>query len=1289
MSASSRRGTRKALLMTVLGCLLSRVVRAEISLQLAQSHVFTAPSKTWSTADDGTTLEENDPQLELHLVGLRKALAIVEFGDVSAPVNPKLSITNNDTVTPVVIDLEPPSELPPTYGDVNSTDAADGVPYSTTTYSAKIPAELVKPILNIKVVHGDGEKTWSDIPVGAPTRLELVGLGMYLFGADPSTTVEKVWDGNQMVVDNSKPINIDKLKMTDLEQQEFMVRLPISSLKFELHPAKYFKSPYLVRGPRSGREAFRGNQRNDFAPDLPFNLLDSTLSIVQSIKDASGDGHMASQYYGLVVQHDENGEWISTGGGWGGGMNGVGLHRWDDIMIHELGHGFNIPHVGDSYPKKYPYERGSIKGSGWAYDEFKDKFYDVYRKVNIIKHEDFSDYNYNEGITNVIKDENGKFSEVKCHANGNCNVGSEFVAASDAADNFYKQDVMQNGNKDLGMTYGLFSDFNAAKIQRVFEGTSLQHPRNGPYQRDVTPAGGLAVWDPATHKYVDQELNFDIFPVESDPGKKFWYWDKYQVRHQTADAAFVLAVLTLSCIELSCGQGSSAMATSNIKAGSALTQIYPPMEYTGKTRFFLDLDDTSQLDMHHLVNAENKRKQWQPDIETKMYCDFGCDWFVSFTFADGTNARIISPKGFREWRRGADPFPARVMEPTNKHSFLEFAVAAPGSDPIRIDLFFLPLAYEGIHARVPQLITSWTKADGEVVPGDWAPETPALAHTLTYELKMPIPSAIDRCEVKPVYSFHRAVERAVFKSVVESTSKDLPPFTRVKLLCVCDSPTCPDRCGRGSFTSDGKPTDILPDWPDPEPVVSKTALDGPAVDKKQPHCCSFSKFDGDSTCTEGTHQSELTRIDYAPGVYYYVNDDGNPMKNVDAKTVTFNLKSLTLDEAIHMCRNDANLGGCGMVHREEEHASKRVYFVDRSCMSPCYKYDTWSNTKSQIAYHVDFDVNPWSTPPSERADAGAEMALKLEVHVPSVELSAVVEAHLSASGNTLSTISNRLAEDTDFTRFLPWTFPNDGSGLKHGYLRQATPSPPTPPTQPPAAKPPVNKSPPAEAAAKPPVNKSPPGGSGSKSDSKSEENQKQKDKAGRTRDSMLQGITDKRQKKKAELLANAAISGKKMRELKIPKLAAASVDGACYMAYSQANLDTNLGACVATLVSLRRRLAASSGSSASNTYEVEIIFTEDELDAAALENAVSALTASGIEGVASDDSIDPIAELATVPGVDTATLDTFKKDVEEINPASPENDETLVPDGVSGAGVGGPSRWSALVIMAVAAAIFA
>ena len=103
---------------------------------------------------------------------------------------------------------------------------------------------------------------------------------------------------------------------------------------------------------------------------------------------------------------------------------------------------------------------------------------------------------------------------------------------------------------------------------------------------------------------------------------------------------------------------------------------------------------------------------------------------------------------------------------------------------------------------------------------------------------------------------------------------------------------------------------------------------------------------------------------------------------------------------------------------------------------------------------------------------------------------------------------------------------------------------------------------------------------------------------------MLTGVTDAKLKKKTKLLADAAISGKKVRKMSA-KLSAADADAACSDYYTKAGLSSSLGACIATVASRRRSLAAT-------TYDVSVFFNEAEVDDATLTAAENSL--KGLDG---------------------------------------------------------------------------
>ena len=138
-----------------------------------------------------------------------------------------------------------------------------------------------------------------------------------------------------------------------------------------------------------------------------------------------------------------------------------------------------------------------------------------------------------------------------------------------------------------------------------------------------------------------------------------------------------------------------------------------------------------------------------------------------------------------------------------------------------------------------------------------------------------------------------------------------------------------------------------------------------------------------------------------------------------------------------------------------------------------------------------------------------------------------------------------------------------------------------------------------------------------------------------SRVALLDDIADESLKKKAQLLADAAIAGEKVKKITL-KEEASDKDSACSSAFIKADMKSADGACVATAsASGRRRLSAT-------TYDVELLFSSSTVSDDKLTAAVNSLKANGVEGVKSESAVDPIAELATVEGVNSTKLTTFK-----------------------------------------------
>ena len=187
---------------------------------------------------------------QLHLVGGRRTLAIVEFGRASIPSNPHLRIRNAriNGSSPVLVTLLPPSSFPPTYGDDDPSTLDDGGPYSTTAYSAVLDAALIEQGLSIAIPLNDGgEKVYSAMArapterlrIGCPTRYKIVSLPFYLFGASEQTRNSRL---ERQTAERTGAIPPE-------HRDAFFARIPVANFSMVHHPARRFKHRDIIMKP--------------------------------------------------------------------------------------------------------------------------------------------------------------------------------------------------------------------------------------------------------------------------------------------------------------------------------------------------------------------------------------------------------------------------------------------------------------------------------------------------------------------------------------------------------------------------------------------------------------------------------------------------------------------------------------------------------------------------------------------------------------------------------------------------------------------------------------------------------------------------------------------------------------------------------------------------------------------------------------------------------------------------------------------------------------------------------
>ena len=265
---------------------------ATVKLKLAQTHVIeTLPGRVWNT---------DKIDMELHLVGLRKTLAIVEYNEAAIPTVPRLKVSHAELAEPVIVTLNPPALFPPTLGDLNATSLDDGAPYSVTAYSVVLDAALIAQGLEIVIMMdgGGGEVLYNLTGhVGAPTKLTFYNLPFYWYGASESLTQKGILSAERVG------------NMPTERQVEYFGLSAVANFTSVLHSARKFEHRDFVSKPRgcnSGKApcvfaATRLSSREqmvaldpDEAAYNKFSIIGHSLILTRLIRQLDGERDLAS-----------------------------------------------------------------------------------------------------------------------------------------------------------------------------------------------------------------------------------------------------------------------------------------------------------------------------------------------------------------------------------------------------------------------------------------------------------------------------------------------------------------------------------------------------------------------------------------------------------------------------------------------------------------------------------------------------------------------------------------------------------------------------------------------------------------------------------------------------------------------------------------------------------------------------------------------------------------------------------------------------------------------------------
>lgn len=583
------------------------------SFEFAQTHIMPAEGLGWSL--------ENDKDTKLTLVGKREALALVTLG-ASDAANPVVNATADGKSLGKVA-LAAPSALPPT--------EAGGAPYRTGLYSAVLPAAWMVKGVSLTVSADNYTPSTAVTPtIGAPSVMDLNIIPFYLFGANDSNA-EKLAD-------------VQAPKAATLN--DMYDKWPIAQLNAKAFSGGRVSFPSLVVSPRNDRNnvrqpAYRLNsmdeQRDGYA------AMSAVLGLLGLMRAANGEDATNTLYYGPMITLNAAGKQVGLGGGLGGGGGGVGDTSYSGVFIHEIGHAYGLPHANDGYlAGKYPYVGGSTKGSAWGYDQTTKRF------LNLLI--DSSSSAFRNCTTNR-----------QTTSDGNC----------------YKQDPMQGGHEDrtAGHTYGTFSDFNAAKLQRWFEGSATADAAGkisysgGVIFPDSGFASGYSRWNSISQSLVE------FTPATVEGGL-------YGVNNNLPIARNV-PVFTIFLSYSNAGTAGASM-------------IYPPVRHTGNLIETLDPTDAQDRADYTINTAKYHR-----------YCvGTGCDYTLRITYADGSVIHRTLKGSFRSWFKPTTTFPAAASDPIDGASQKSWAVNVPADKAIaRVEMLSTPLAWQGLPANPTVLLS--------------------------------------------------------------------------------------------------------------------------------------------------------------------------------------------------------------------------------------------------------------------------------------------------------------------------------------------------------------------------------------------------------------------------------------------------------------------------------------------------------------------------------------------------------------------------------------------------------
>lgn len=297
--------------------------------------------------------------------------------DAPIDADARVSAWDGDTLLGVV-PLAPPEELPPLLEQ--SLTVAELEPYSTTAWSAALPAGWVQEGIDLQIGTADAVHTHTLTDLGAPTTFTMTRTHIVLFGeGDKDTTTEP-----------AERLAQDLFAATPVAELRWVDSLPwrLSEIVVQTDDG-----PRLVTS-EAERRALVGEQDH-------WSILKHQLALRHSLANTgrglatttASDGDSSPYSFGTslglgwfldpegVYQDIDDAPWAAGWTGW----SAIWLSECGNTIAHEVGHSYTLAHFVEGTAQswgiadEYPQDGVHTAEHPWGYDSTRDLLRTWYR----------------------------------------------------------------------------------------------------------------------------------------------------------------------------------------------------------------------------------------------------------------------------------------------------------------------------------------------------------------------------------------------------------------------------------------------------------------------------------------------------------------------------------------------------------------------------------------------------------------------------------------------------------------------------------------------------------------------------------------------------------------------------------------------------------------------------------------------------------------------------------------------------------------------------------------------